>query len=91
MKEIVILKNVLKRNAQHNGLPARKIPSVFQPSTIATRNAEPKLLAGQHVSHPKVVKLPLMLPNALKPKDAIKLNKMSSVQNNVLNKTVMIN
>ena len=56
-----------------------------------TRNVEPKLHAGLYAFQEKVAKPLLMSPNALKLKDAIRLNKVSLPQNNVLRKTAKIN
>ena len=56
-----------------------------------TRNVEPKLHAGLYAFQEKVAKPLLMSPNALKLKDAIRLNKLSFPQDSALRKTAMIN
>ncbi|MFM7853383.1 MAG: hypothetical protein ACKO96_16050, partial [Flammeovirgaceae bacterium] len=62
------------KNVHLNGLLVKKILNAYQLLMIAIKNAELELLAGVFVFQAKVVKLLLMLLNALKLKDVIKLN-----------------
>ena len=65
-----ILLHVPKRNALDNGLPAKKIQNACLPSKTVKRSAELSHRAGLFAYQLREVKPPLILPNALKPKDA---------------------
>jgi hypothetical protein len=58
--------NALKKNARTSGLLVKRILNAFLLFRIVKRSVAPNSLAGLYACPLKVVKLLLMLPNALK-------------------------
>ena len=64
---LLILNNALNRNVLTNGQTVKKIQNVAQPFKIVKPSVDQRFHAGLSAYPEKEAKLPLMLPNALKP------------------------